>query len=121
MLLRESGRRRARRVAVRLPGTLRGRQERAVTVVDLSLTGCLLRSDAPLLLGSIHDLELPLSGSPLQAKARVTESSQDGDAVAQGGPARFLVGLEFVQLKAQDQAGLRAFLDQEARRCERPR
>jgi PilZ domain-containing protein len=121
MVQRESGRRRARRVAVALPGTLRGRQARAVTVVDLSLTGCLLRLEAPLDAGSIHDLELPLSGSALQAKGRVTESSQDGDAVAEGGPARFLVGLEFLQLKAQDQAGLRAFLDQEARRCERPR
>jgi len=121
MVQREFGRRRARRVAVALPGTLRGRQARAVTVVDLSLTGCLLRLEAPLDAGSIHDLELPLSGSALQAKGRVTESSQDGDAVAEGGPARFLVGLEFLQLKAQDHAGLRAFLDQEARRCERPR
>lgn len=122
MPLRESSsRRRARRVSVALPGTLRGRSARAVTVVDLSLTGCLLRCEAPLDAGSIHDLELPLAGSALLAKARVTESSRDGDAVAEGGPQRFLVGLEFVQLKARDQAGLRAFLDQEARRCARPR
>ena len=119
--MREASRRRAARVSVTLSGTLRGRSPRPVAVVDLSLTGCLLRSEAPLDVGSIHDLELPLAGSALLAKARVTESSRDGAAAAEGGPQRFLIGLEFVQLKAQDQADLLAFLDEEARRCARSR
>lgn len=121
MTPRESGRRRAPRLSVTLAGTLRGRAARPVTVVDLSLTGCLVRSPAPLDAGSIHDLELPLASGALLAKARVTESSRDGAAEADGGPQRFLVGLEFVQLKAHDQVGLLAFLDEEARRCARSR
>lgn len=121
MPVRELGRRRAPRVSVTLAGTLRGRSPRPVTVIDLSLSGCLLRSGASLDVGSIHDLELPLAGSALLAKARVTESSRDGAEAALGAPQRFLVGLEFVQLKAQDQPRLRAFLDEEARRCARSR
>jgi c-di-GMP-binding flagellar brake protein YcgR len=114
-ILREAVRRRARRVSVSLAGTLRGRSARPVTAVDLSLTGCLLRCEAALDRGSIHDLELPLAERGLRAKARVTDSSRDGAAFG------FLVGLEFVQLPARDLDALRAFLDAEARRCARSR
>lgn len=113
-------RRRARRVPVSLHGTLRGRAPRPATAIDLSLNGCLLRLEQPLEAGSIHDLELPLSASgALRAKARVTESSRDGAAPA--GTPGFLVGLEFLQLSARDEAGLRAFLAREARQCGRSR
>lgn len=114
MALREA-RRRAPRVAVKLEATLRGRVARPVVVVDLSLTGCLFRAAAPLDAGSIHDLELALGTQALRAKLRVTGCSRDGDAVP-GGPA-FLVGAEFVRLAARDEAGLRAFVDAEVRRC----
>src|SRR5262245_23788462 len=115
MPLREASRRRAPRLPVTIAGTLSGRSSRPVTLVDLSLTGCLLRCDAALDRGSIHDLELPLAERGLRAKARVTETSRDG------GELGFLVGLEFLQLKARDMASLRAFLDAEARRCARSR
>jgi hypothetical protein len=114
MPLREAARRRAPRVPVTLAGTLRGRSARPVTLVDLSLTGCLLRCEAALDRGSIHDLELPLERG-MRAKARVTESSRDGAAVG------FLVGLEFLQVKARDLAVLRSFLAAETRRCTRSR
>ena len=113
--MREAVRRRAPRVSVTLAGTLRGRSSRPVTLVDLSLTGCLLRCEAALDRGSIHDLELPLHERGVRAKARVTETSRDGEEIG------FLVGLEFVQLKAPDQAALRSFIDAEARRCARSR
>ena len=81
-------------------------------LVDLSLTGCLLRSEEPVAQDSIHDLELVLPGGALQAKARAAASSRDGADQA------FLVGFEFIQMPASGEARLRAFLDAEARRCE---
>jgi hypothetical protein len=105
---------------VSLQGTLRARLSRPVTLVDLSVTGCLVRMAEPLDNGSIHDLEVRLPGGGVQAKARVTEASRDG-ANAAGDVARFLVGLDFFQVSARDQASLRGFLESEARRCERAR
>jgi c-di-GMP-binding flagellar brake protein YcgR len=102
-------------VAVSLPGVLRGRSERSVEVVDLSLTGCLLRCPAALEPGSIHDLLLSLGRGSFQAKARVTETSLDGSAV-DSPELKYLIGVEFLRLAARDQAALREFIDAEFKR-----
>src|SRR5712691_7838730 len=84
---REGRGRRAPRLAVELPGALVSRRSRAVTVVDLSFT----------------------------AKVRVTESYLDGSAGSTASP-RYLAGLAFLGLQAQEEARLRRFLDEERRR-----
>ncbi|HXK10937.1 MAG TPA: PilZ domain-containing protein [Vicinamibacteria bacterium] len=107
--------RRGRRLAVDLPGTLGGRPARAVRVVDLSLVGCLVRLEAPLDEGVVVDLGIDLPGGPVRMKARVAESSVDGDSLP-GPSRRFLAGLEFLALAAADEPRLRAFLEAEAKR-----
>lgn len=84
-------------------------------VVDLSLTGCLVRCEAALDTGTILDLRTELDEAPFAAKVQVTESYLDG-STATGPPARYLAGLSFLGLPAQEQARLRRFLDDERRR-----
>jgi hypothetical protein len=107
--------RRDRRVPVDLPATLGGRRARTARVADLSLVGCLVRTQASLDNGAVVDLRVELPDGVLRMKARVAEASIDGDSLP--GPARqFLAGLEFLALAAADELRLRAFLDSEARR-----
>lgn len=94
---------------------LSGRTPREVTVVDLSLGGCLVRCDALLEHGAILDLRLPVGGEPLVVKVKVAQSFLDGDAQGVGAP-RFLAGLEFLGLPGGELAKLRRFLDAERRR-----
>ncbi len=112
---REGRGRRAPRLAVELPGALVSRRSRAVTVVDLSLTGCLVRGDAALDTGQVLDLRTELDSAPFTAKVRVTESYLDGSAGSTASP-RYLAGLAFLGLQAQEEARLRRFLDEERRR-----
>jgi hypothetical protein len=112
---RERGGRRAPRLAVQLPGALISRRSRAVTVVDLSLTGCLVRCDAALDADQVLDLRTELGSAPFTAKVRVTESYVDGSA-GSGVPPRYLAGLAFLGLQAQEEARLRRFLEEERRR-----
>ena len=112
---REGRRRRAPRLAVELPGSLMSRRSRAVTVVDLSLTGCLVRGDAALDTDQVLDLRMELDSAPFTAKVRVTESYLDGSAGSAASP-RYLAGLAFLGLQAQEEARLRRFLDEERRR-----
>jgi len=112
---RESGGRRAPRLAVQLPGALVSRRSRVVTVVDLSLTGCLVRCDDALDADQVMDLRTELGSAPFTAKVRVTESYLDGSA-GSGSPPRYLAGLAFLGLQAQEEARLRRFLDEERRR-----
>jgi hypothetical protein len=112
---REGGGRRAPRLAVELPGALVSRRSRAVTVIDLSLTGCLVRCDDALDADQVMDLRTALDSGPFTAKVRVTESYVDGSA-GSGSPARYLAGLAFLGLQAQEAARLRRFLDEERRR-----
>jgi PilZ domain-containing protein len=107
--------RRAPRLAVELPGSLMGRRSRAVTIVDLSLTGCLVRGDAALDTDQVLDLRTELDSAPFTAKVRVTESYLDGSAGSPASP-RYLAGLAFLGLQAQEEARLRRFLDEERRR-----
>jgi len=107
--------RRGRRLAVDLPAQIGGRSPRAVRVVDLSLVGCLARVETSLDGGAVVDLGLELPDGPLRTKARVAETSVDGDSL--GGPSRhFLVGLEFLALAAADELRLRSFLETHAKR-----
>jgi len=112
---RESGGRRAPRLAVELPGTLVSRRSRPVTVVDLSLTGCLVRCEDALDADQVLDLQTTLGGLPFTAKVRVTESYVDGSTRSAAAP-RYLAGLAFLGLQAQEGARLRRFLDEERRR-----
>ena len=107
--------RRAPRLPVDLPGSLTGRVVHPVRVVDLSLTGCLVRCEALLEPGAILDLRLQLGEAPLTAKVRVIDSSLDGN-VAEGGSPGAMAGLDYVSLAAQDQTRLRRFLEEERRR-----
>jgi hypothetical protein len=111
----EGGRRRAPRLPVHIEGSLAGRAAHPVDVVDLSLTGCLVRSLTALDAGAILDLALTLHADPFRAKVRVIESSLDGDGAPQSGQ-RYLAGLEFVALPAREEVRLRRFLDDERRR-----
>jgi len=101
-------------VTVELPATISGRQTRAVTVVDLSLRGCLVRCEKALDQGAILDLSLDVEGTPLAVKVRVAESSVDGGSLA--GETRHLSGLQFLSLPAADELRLRSFLESERRR-----
>jgi len=107
--------RRGRRFAVDLPASLGGRRARPGRVADLSLVGCLVRTEASLDAGAVVDLCLELPDGALRTKARVADASVDGDSLP-GPPKQFLAGLEFLALAAADELRLRAFLDAEARR-----
>ena len=113
--VRDNAGRRAPRMAVELPGTLVSRRSRTVTVVDVSLTGCLVQCGSLLDPGAILDLKLALDQGPLAAKVRVAESYVDG-AAAPAESQRFLAGLEFLSLPAREATRLRRFLDEERRR-----
>jgi hypothetical protein len=108
-------RRRAPRVPIHLEGSLSGRAPRPVTVLDVSMTGCLVQCGSLLDAGAILDLKFALDEGPLAAKVRVAESFVDGTA-APPGPQRFLAGLEFLSLPAREATRLRKFLDEERRR-----
>ena len=107
--MQESSRRRAPRISTALAGSLLGRDPEPVSVLDLSLTGCLVRCRSLLDRGAIRDLRLVLGDESLTAKVRVQEASLDG-STSEGG-ARFLTGLEFLTLPARQALRLRAFLD----------
>lgn len=111
----EASGRRSPRLSIRLDGSLKGRQPRDVQLLDLSATGCLARAPAPLDPGAIFDLELRLPAAPFTAKVRVSSCALDGSA-APAESARYLVGLEFLGLPAQEADALRRFLADEQRR-----
>ena len=99
---------------IRLAGSLEGRAPRDVTVVDLSLTGCLVQCETLLDHGAIFDLRVELAPEPLTAKVQVTEASLDGAASAPS--PRYLAGLRFLGLPVKEEARLMRFLDGERRR-----
>src|SRR5262245_11506851 len=113
--MQDAKQRRAPRISIALSGSLLGREPEPVSVLDLSLTGCLVRCQSLLDRGSIRDLRLVLGDDSLTAKVRVREASRDGSAAE--GETRFLTGLEFLTLPAQQAMLLRAFLER-ARRAE---
>ena len=113
----ERNSRRARRLVTDLPGTLRGRTPRAVRIVDLSRTGCLVRCSGRLDVGAIVDLDTSLDGETFEAKARVAEASLDGNAP--GPEPGCLAGLEFLSLAASQETRLLGYLDRVGRQTPR--
>jgi hypothetical protein len=110
-----ASRRRAPRLSVDRPGTLKGRLPHPITVVDLSLTGCLVRCGTLLKPGAILDFEMALDDGPLSARVRVADASVDGAAAGDEGSG-CLAGLAFLGLPPREDARLRRFLDEEKRR-----
>ena len=110
-----ASRRRAPRLTVERPGRLKGRLPHAIVVIDVSLTGCLVRCGTLLKSGAILDFEMDLDDGPVSTKVRVAEASVDGVASADAGQA-FLAGLEFLGLPPREDARLRRFLDEERKR-----
>jgi hypothetical protein len=110
-------RRRAPRIPLRLSARLAGRAPQPVTVVDLSMTGCLVQCGARLVHGAIFDLAMDVAGSPIDAKVQVADSYKDGSA-AETAP-RYLAGLEFLALTPRAADRLRRLLDDERRRRQR--
>lgn len=111
----DKSRRRAPRKATDISGSLSGRTRRPVTVVDLSLTGCLVRGETALDRGAILDLRLDLQVRPLEVKVRVAESSVEGESLASGRP-HYLTGLQFLGLPPGGAARLERLLATERRR-----
>ncbi|HWX25563.1 MAG TPA: PilZ domain-containing protein [Vicinamibacteria bacterium] len=113
--LKDAFRRRAVRFPLAIQGQLSGRRQAAwdVGVVDVSLSGCLVRCPSSLDRGEILDLRLPLGEGGLSAKVQVADSSIDG--AASPGEPTYLVGLRFFGLPARDEARLRVFLDERRR------
>ena len=110
-----ASRRRAPRLSVERPGLLKGRLPHTITVIDLSLTGCLVRCGTLLKPGAILDFEMHLDDGPLSAKVRVADASVDG-AATRDHDQGCLAGLEFLGLLPREDARLRRFLDEEKRR-----
>jgi hypothetical protein len=97
----ERGGRRAPRVTASWSGVLVGRDERAVKLVDISVSGCLVSGDMRLAPGALHDLRLELEDGPLTAQVRVADSSVDGASLGRPAPL-YLSGLQFVALPPPD-------------------
>jgi PilZ domain-containing protein len=110
-----ASRRRAPRLTVERPGRLKGRLPHAIVVIDLSLTGCLVRCGTLLKSGAILDFEMDLDDGPLSTKVRVADASVDGVARGDDGQA-CLAGLSFLGLPPREDARLRRFLDEERKR-----
>src|SRR5207245_9259021 len=87
-------RRRAPRLPVDRAGRLSGRLPQPIGVLELSLTGCLVRCGTLLDLGAILDLEIVLDDGPLTAKVRVADASLAGATTGADRPG-CLAGLDF--------------------------
>ena len=107
--------RRRPRLRVDLPAQVGGRLPREARVLDLSLTGCLLRCGGAPDPGTVIDVRVELPDGPVTAKARVAETSLDGASLPGPTPS-YLAGLEFLGLPAADEVRLRAFLEAERKR-----
>lgn len=106
----------AQRVSVDIDGAIKGGVRHAVKVLDLSMTGCLVRGPSHHPTGAILDLDVALTrGVALHTKVYVVDASLDGAAMESGERA-YLTGLRFLALAPQDAEALRRFLDQEDRR-----
>ncbi len=99
---------------VYIRGRLTGRSSWNVSIVDLSLSGCLVQCPAALDQDAIVDVELDTGTAKIVVKARVVYASLDGSALPVA--TRHLVGLQFLGLRAQEEADLRRFLGDELRR-----
>jgi hypothetical protein len=106
--------RRVPRTPVDLEVVIGGRTARSGRVADLSLGGCLVRTEAAFADGAVLDVTLALPDGPLRVKGRVAQVSRDGEAPP--GAKSFVAGIEFLTLAAADEGRLRAFLEAESER-----
>jgi hypothetical protein len=111
----EGMRRRSPRLSIELEASLSGRSSRPVTVIDLSLTGCLVRCDALLEPGTVLDLSIRIDATPFAVKVQVAEACVDGASLNAQAPG-FLAGLRFLGMPAAAAIQLRKFLEAERRR-----
>jgi hypothetical protein len=114
ILKKDSSARRAPRVPVDLRGSVSHRGSWDVSVLDLSLGGCLLQTPGGFDSGTIVDVGVDVGARRLTAKARVVDVSLDGASLPS--TMRYLVGLQFLGLPARDESELRHFLAEEVRR-----
>jgi hypothetical protein len=111
----EAQKRRSRRTRTRLSGVLIGRTRQEVEVLDLSVTGCLVRCRTPFDPGMVLDLEIRIGAECLRSKARIVETSVDGESLGRH-TKRHLIGLSFLATPSADEYVLRRFLrDQQSR------
>ena len=101
-------------MSVDLCATLGGRTPRTGRVLDVSVLGCLVRTDTALDQGAVVDVRIEMPDGVLPAKARVAEASVDGASLPEG--RLFLAGLEFLGLSARDEQRLRAFVEDASKR-----
>jgi c-di-GMP-binding flagellar brake protein YcgR len=101
-------RRRTTRVRVQAEGQLVGRTQTSVSLLDLSLSGCLTRCTKAVEPGAIFDLRVPLPTFELRAKARVADCSRDG-ASPEEAPT-WLAGIEFLAVSVEQLEQLRLFI-----------
>jgi hypothetical protein len=106
--------RRSPRVPVGIQGVLVGRSSWDVSILDLSLNGCLVQCPEKLDRGAIVDVHVPVGHQKLEIKGRVVHASVDGAALPQA--RLYLVGVEFLALPAVEEQDLRRFLESELRR-----
>jgi hypothetical protein len=94
VLTKPLGDRRAR-VRFEVLGTLRGTLEltESARVVNISVQGALIESNAKVALGSLHELQLTLDGHLARVASRVCRLEQ---VSGPGGSPLYLVGLEFL-------------------------
>src|SRR5258708_15454750 len=90
---------RSPRLSIELEATLSGRSSRPVTVIDLSLSGCLVQCDALLERGTVLDLSMQIDAAPFAAKVQVAEACVDGESLTAQAPG-FLAGLRFLGMPA---------------------
>lgn len=109
-----SRRRRAERIPVSLAAELQGRGTVPIVVVDISLSGALVRVPRAVDPGSIFDLHLPLPSGNLRGKVRVADCSRDGNS-GEETPV-WLSGIEFLAFAVEDRERLRQYLEGARRR-----
>ena len=83
-------------------------------MLDLSVSGCLVRCGQGFDLDAILDLSLEVGGEAVAAKVRVMDSSIDGSAPADQ-PEVHLIGLEFLALPAGAEQQIRRVIEDELR------
>jgi hypothetical protein len=101
------------RVPVEIGGALFSRASARVTVVDLSLGGCLVQCGVALDPDSIVDVQFAIAGRDVAVKGRVAHTSLDGAALPYA--QRYLIGVEFMGLPVDEEGHLIKFLDGRSR------
>jgi hypothetical protein len=87
--------------------TARVQSPLAVEIIDLSLTGCLIRCECPLRVGDHAELQTVFAHRPFVASVRVVRSTDEHSREKMSA-----FGVKFVAAGENSAAALRAFLDE---------